>query len=111
MKLTGTSSLWMFPIYGAAGLIRPVHRLLKHKSVLFRGSIYTLFIFLTEFLTGSWLKKHGFCPWNYENARFNVNGVIRLDYAPLWFGTGMLFEKLTCPSRKKTPEPQKKSRD
>ena len=94
MTLTGTSSLWMFPIYGMAGLIRPVYSLLKNRSAFFRGSVFTVLIFLTEFLTGSWLKARSCCPWNYDRARLNIRGVIRLDYAPLWFFCGLLFEKI-----------------
>ncbi|MDO5424510.1 MAG: hypothetical protein Q4F41_12365 [Eubacteriales bacterium] len=96
MKLMGNSSLWMFPIYGAAGLIRPFHRLMERKNFVFRGAVYTFLIFLTEFFTGSWLKARDCCPWDYGDSRYNVGGVIRLDYAPLWFGVGLLFEKLTC---------------
>ena len=93
-KLMGQSSLWMFPIYGCAALIHPISRLLKEKSPFFRGTFYMLFIFLAEFLSGKWLKKRGCCPWDYSKARLNVDGVIRLDYAPVWFVTGLLYEKL-----------------
>ena len=55
-KLTGHSSLWMFPIYGCAAFIGPVSRLLRKKNLLFRGNLYMLGIFLVEFFTGSLLK-------------------------------------------------------
>ena len=93
-KLTGHSSLWMFPIYGMAFLFAPISRLLNGKSVWVRGSVYAGGIFLTEYLSGMFLKKRGICPWDYSHARLNVNGVIRLDYAPVWFLTGLLYEKL-----------------
>lgn len=51
-------------------------------------------IFSTEFLTGAFLKKRGMCPWDYSKAKLNVKGIIRLDYAPLWFITGLLYEKI-----------------
>lgn len=82
----------MFPIYGMAVALYPLSRLLHKKPFFLRGCIYTLFIFLTEFLTGKFLKKRGLCPWNYDNAKYNVEGLIRLDYAPYWFGTGLLYE-------------------
>jgi len=91
-KLTGNTSLWMFPIYGMAFILAPISKLLGKQSVLTRGSVYTLCIFATEFLTGKFLKKRGMCPWSYDKAKYNVEGVIRLDYAPLWFGTGLLYE-------------------
>lgn len=93
-KLVGRTSIWMFPIYGLACCLSPVSKALKGKSTLFRGGVYTCFIFIGEFFTGSLLKKYQICPWDYSSAKFNVKGLIRLDYAPLWFGAGLLFEKL-----------------
>lgn len=94
--LTGRTSIWMFPIYGMACMLRPVCRLLSHKNILIRGSIYTCLIFLAEYTSGTLLKKYEACPWDYSDAPLNVHGVIRLDYAPLWFGAGLLFEKILC---------------
>lgn len=74
--------------------LRAHFRLLNGKSVLVRGSVYAGGIFLTEYLSGMFLKKRGLCPWDYSHAKLNVNGVIRLDYAPVWFLTGLLYEKL-----------------
>ena len=79
-RLIGQTSLWMFPIYGMAALLR--------------GSIYTVGIFSFEYLSGSLLRRHHFCPWDYSSARANVNGLIRLDYAPFWLGAGLLFERI-----------------
>lgn len=93
-KLIGRTSIWMFPIYSLAGLLTPLCRFLKNKSVMIRGVIYTFCIFLCEFLTGSLLKKYNACPWDYTDAKLNIKGLIRLDYAPLWFGVGLLYEKL-----------------
>lgn len=91
-KLKGNTSLWMFPIYGFAAILYPLCRILKKKPLFLRGCVYTFCIFLTEFVTGEFLKKRNLCPWNYENAKYNIDGVIRLDYAPYWFGAGLLFE-------------------
>lgn len=88
------TSYWMFPIYGATALLSPLFHKVKKLPMILRGSLYTVLIFLGEFLSGSLLKKHHACPWDYSNARFNVKGVIRLDYAPVWFLTGLLFERL-----------------
>ncbi len=93
-SLTAKTSIWMFPIYGMACLLSPVCRLLKGKNILTRGCVYTLCIFTGEFFSGMLLKKHSACPWDYSKAKYNIGGVIRLDYAPLWFGAGLLFEKL-----------------
>ncbi|MCC8137462.1 MAG: putative ABC transporter permease [Clostridiales bacterium] len=92
-KLTGVSSLRMFPIYGMASLIAPLSHALKKFNTFTRGIIYMLGIFAVEYTSGSFLKKKGKCPWDYSNSPYQVNGVIRLDYAPIWFLTGLFFER------------------
>ena len=92
--LTGQTSLWMFPIYGMASMIGPVSRRLRHIPVLFRGTLYSAGIFTGEYVSGSILKKYHVCPWDYSSAKMNVNGIIRLDYAPLWMCAGLIFEKI-----------------
>ena len=88
------TSLFMFPIYGLAAIIRPVKKLLSKRNAFFRGLCYTAGIFFTEYVTGSFLRRLGRCPWDYKKAPSNINGLIRLDYAPLWFSTGLLYEKI-----------------
>jgi len=90
--LKGVTSLWMFPIYGMACFLNPIFHIIKNRNVFFRGSIYTICIFSFEFLSGALLRKKGFCPWNYSQSKWNINGLIRLDYAPYWFATGLLYE-------------------
>jgi len=68
-KLIGNTSIWMFPIYGMASFLKPVCSHMKDKSLLKRGSVYTLCIFTGEYLTGSFLKR---------------------------FEAGLLFEKILC---------------
>ena len=94
MKLIGNTSIWMFPIYGMACIIKPLYRYFKKIPALFRGFIYSTGIFCFEYLSGSLLKKHHLCPWDYSNAPTNINGVIRLDYAPVWMAAGLIFEKI-----------------
>lgn len=94
MTLKGNTSLWMFPIYGSAAILAPISRLLRKKNVLHRGLTYMGLIFSMEYLTGSVLAKRKFCPWDYSRSRWNINRVIRLDYAPNWFLAGLLFEQI-----------------
>ncbi len=101
-RLKGETSVWMFPIYGLAALIRPLYQLIKKRPPLFRGSLYALGIFVCEYITGSLLKKHHLCPWDYSNAKTNINGVIRLDYTPFWMAAGLLFEKILLCSEHRT---------
>lgn len=93
-KLMGQTSLWMFPIYGLAACIYPLNRFLKKFPVWIRGLIYSGGIFSVEYVTGTVLNHFSCCPWNYDNAKYNVNGVIRLDYLPFWAIAGLLFERL-----------------
>ena len=82
-----------FPV---AAFLKPLSNFLCSKkcSFLLRGFLYMLFIFTAEYMSGSLLKKHHCCPWDYSGTHFQINGVIRLDYAPLWFFCGLLFEYL-----------------
>lgn len=98
MTLKGSTSIWMFPIYGCAAVAAPLSRLLQKKPAWLRGLTYMGMIFSTEYLTGRLLSKHKLCPWDYGKSRWNVNRVIRLDYAPYWFGAGLLFERLLTSS-------------
>ena len=96
-KMTSTTSLLMFPIYAMAVVIKPVSKVLSHSNVVFRGIVYTMMIFIVEYTSGSILKAFGACPWNYEHAKYNISGLVRLDYAPAWFAVGLIYEKLLNP--------------
>ncbi|KPU45308.1 hypothetical protein OXPF_12010 [Oxobacter pfennigii] len=94
-KLQGWTYIWMFPIYGLAIFLEPIHNRIRNWPVILRGGAYTLLIFLAEYSTG-WLLKTvmGVCPWNYSGTPYEIDGLIRLDFAPAWFAAGILFEKL-----------------
>lgn len=92
--LMGQTSLYMFPIYSCAAFFRPLCFLLKKRPPLIRGGIYSIMIFGFEYLSGRFLRKRGCCPWDYSGTRFHINGLIRLDYLPLWMGAGLLFERI-----------------
>lgn len=97
MTLKGFTSIWMFPIYGCAAILSPVCRLLRKMPAWFRGLTYMNLIFSAEYLTGRLLSRHQLCPWDYGKSKWNINRVIRLDYAPYWFGAGLLFERILRP--------------
>lgn len=109
-RLMGKTSLLMFPIYGLGALLGPLCRMADHwldagiwemgrvsvRDLVFRhGMLDMVLIFLAEYLFGTFLRFFGICPWDYTGRPMNVNGLIRLDFAPLWFGTGLLFEWIT----------------
>lgn len=98
-KLTGTSSLWMFPIYGCAAFLAPLMRRLRRYAFWQRGLIYMSLIYLAEYISGSLLNQRGMCPWNYGRSPFQIREVIRLDFAPLWFLAGLLFERMISHSK------------
>lgn len=100
-RLIGQTSLLMFPIYGLGGLIPLVSCYLKKLGVFLRGSIYASLIFLVEYLSGSLLRLFQACPWDYSQNRFQINGLIRLDFFPFWFLLGLLFERIGTPFLRK----------
>lgn len=111
MRLIGQTSLLMFPIYGMGALLGPIGRqvdlwiadgsqgagtpLNLMDKIIRHGMLYMVLIFAAEYLAGMLLRDMGICPWDYTGRRLNVNGLIRLDFAPLWFLTGLLFEEIT----------------
>ena len=113
-RLMGRTSLIMFPIYGMGACLVPISRWvdnwlsglpgfeeasrehISRTALLIRhGLIYMVLIFIAEYVTGTWLTGAGICPWDYSRWPDNIDGVIRLNFAPLWFGTGLLFEQIT----------------
>lgn len=97
-NLWGRTTLWMIPVYAAAGWIFPVLVVLFQSTpVLFRLLFYVNGIWLAEILSGMALRKLlGDAPWSasYRTARWQVLGLIRLDFAPYWALAGWLFEQL-----------------
>lgn len=102
MTLMGNTSLWMFPIYGCAAILSPIRKLLGKKPVWIRGLTYMGLIFSGEYVSGRLLSKYHFCPWDYGRSPWNIHRVIRLDFAPFWFGAGLLFEHLLGSPQKGT---------
>jgi Predicted membrane protein len=95
LMLTSFTFMWMFPIYGMAVLLEPIHDIIRNKPVFIRGGVYVILFFTIEFVTGNLLKLLlGACPWDYSKSPLSVCGVIRIDYIPVWFFAGLLFEKI-----------------
>ncbi len=93
-KLTGNTSIWMFPIYGMASFLAPVYHWVRKRHFLIRGFVYAICIFTGEYVTGLALSRRDLCPWDYGRSRWNIKKVIRLDYLPCWILAGLLFERL-----------------
>ncbi len=99
-QLTGKTSAWMFPIYGMAAAIDVVYPKIKHWHPFGRGLLYGSSILTVEYISGSILTKMGVCPWNYGDCKYSVNGLIRVDFLPLWMVAGLLFEHILVSSHK-----------
>lgn len=91
-KLTARTSIWMFPIYGFIVFLEPLCNLIYSMPILLRGGIYSICIFIGEYVSGFILKRFNLCPWDYSKSKYNISGIIRLDYAPVWFMAGLVFE-------------------
>jgi len=95
LTLSGHSYLWMFPIYGCAVLFEPVHNNIREYRWFMRGIIWLVLIWALEYGSGWFIERLiGTIPWNYApKTPYQIDGLIRLDYAPVWFAAGLLFEK------------------
>ena len=79
--------------FGKETAIIEIFRALPGSWILL--AVYMVLIFVAEYLSGTWLRTMGVCPWDYTGRHSNIDGLIRLDFAPLWFMTGLLFEQIT----------------
>lgn len=95
--LMGETSLWAFPMYGSAVfLFEPVHNLLRSQYFITRGILYLIGFWLIEFL-GGWLvwKITQVKPWDYSESKYSgPYGLIRWNFALIWFAVGMGAETL-----------------
>lgn len=95
VKLSAWTYIWMFPIYGMAVFLEPIHDRIRHLSFIIRGGVYMVLIFLVEFISGLLLRQIiGVCPWNYTGKPLTIYGIITLTYIPVWFAAGLIFERI-----------------
>ncbi len=92
--LRGTSSLWMFFIYGFVYfIVLFVTTYFSQYHFLLRGLIYMVLFYLLEFSSGFILKRFHAIPWDYSRlTKYNFKGIIRLELAPFWFFGGLFAE-------------------
>lgn len=92
VDLRGSSSLWMFPIYGLIPFFfPPVAHLIGALSWWGRGLVYMIALFCGEYLIGAFLTRFRLCPWHYS-GKYAIHGLINLLYAPVWFIVGLAIE-------------------
>ncbi|XP_029962380.1 transmembrane protein 229B-like [Salarias fasciatus] len=95
-RLPGHSSLWALPMYATAIYLMENFRsrlLAQSRPLLVRLTAYTLFIYLWEFSWGSALRLLGACPWDYSGYRYNVGGLVTLEYALPWTVAAFIAEQ------------------
>ena len=90
---TARTYLWMHPVYGAGGLLlEQIERLTSSWPRPARAAAFLPAIYAVEAIAGGLLRRIlGRCPWDYRGRGWHVAGLIRLDYAPVWWLVGYLF--------------------
>ncbi len=91
-SLTGHSSVIMLFIYGMVVFMEPLFAQLERRPLFLRGIVYMSLIFAVEYWSGLVLRRMDMTVWDYYASPLNIRGVIRIDYAPVWFGTGLMYE-------------------
>lgn len=95
-RLAGHSSLWALPMYSTAIYLMESLRaqlLAQHHPLPVRLMSYTLFIYLWEFSWGAGLRLLGACPWDYSGFRYNLEGLVTLEYALPWTVAAFIAEQ------------------
>ncbi|XP_059474805.1 transmembrane protein 229b-like [Neocloeon triangulifer] len=95
--LAGCSNIWSLPIYGISGLVMEVlaDKMLSRGLVWpWRGLVYLVWIYCWEYSSGFVLRSLNACPWDYSAFDYNINGLITLEYGPLWMAASLLMEKV-----------------
>jgi len=103
LRLIGHSYIWMIPLYGLVPFIyKTTLSHFQNYSIFFRGLIYMFAFYLLEYIFGFTIKQlTGRCPWDYskhyvkifgKKRKFHFQKIITLEYAPVWYIYGILFE-------------------
>ena len=93
----GHTSVWMLFDYGLLGvLIMPMARPLIRWGVPLpvRAFVYMLAIYAVEYPSGALFTALGMQVWNNGWCRWNFHDHIALDFAPVWYGVGLVVEYL-----------------
>lgn len=95
-RLAGHSSLWALPMYATAIYLMESLRaqlLARQCPLAARLTAYTVFIYLWEFSWGAGLTLLGACPWDYSGFRYNLGGLVTLEYALPWALAAFIAEQ------------------
>ena len=103
-RLTGTTYLWMLPIYGVAAVVfEPADDAARRAGWSWwrRALAWTAGIYAVEAASGEAIRRGtGEVPWDYSRPRggkpepTHWRGLVRPAYAPVWFAVGLGMERL-----------------
>lgn len=103
-RLTGTTYLWMLPVYGSAAfLFEPAYVAAKRAGTPWwgRALLWTGGIYAVEAASGEAIRAvTGEVPWDYSRPRGSKpvpkhwRGLVRPAYAPVWLAVGLGMERL-----------------
>ncbi|HVW80114.1 MAG TPA: hypothetical protein VHB69_04140 [Mycobacteriales bacterium] len=103
-RLTGTTYLWMLPVYGSAAyLFEPAYAATKRAGTprWARALLWTAGIYAVEAASGEAIRAlTGEVPWDYSRPRgrkrvpAHWRGLVRPAYAPVWLAVGLGMEQL-----------------
>src|SRR5687768_8095384 len=90
------TSPWMLPVYALLlPLYEPVHDAVRARPVAVRATVYGLGFLAVEYASGLVFRRAlGDAPWDYSEASYNVDGLIRPDYFFQWAAMGLALEPL-----------------
>lgn len=106
------TSPWMLPVYSLLlPLYEPAHDAVRERSWVSRGTVYGLGFLGVEYAAGVVFRRRlGDAPWDYSDARYHVNGLIRPDYFFQWAAMGLALEPLHDALTRKAAPPGRLSR-
>lgn len=89
-NMRAVTSLWMAPIYGIGATCLEILSFAELRLPLFIV-IGVIIVYFVEFSLGWVSRRAGLRLWDYQHARFNVKGLIRLDYVFFWVMVVVVF--------------------
>jgi len=96
-RLQPHTSPLMLPVYALIQpLFEPAHRMMRGRVPVWgRAFVYGSGFHAAEYLSGRLFRRFlGQAPWDYSAARWQLDGLIRFDYFPLWAAAGLMTERL-----------------
>ena len=100
LRFMGNTSLWSFFIYGLFGLFAEKLQEFMvscHILLIIRALVLMTAAYLWEFSCGMILKFVGLNTWDYSSFKYNIMGVVTLEYAPAWYVGCLVLDVIYIP--------------